>query len=158
MDHLISGPIGGLHLLTAITAIIFGTAVIAMPKGTKLHKKMGYAYVASMIPMLITSFLLYNLFGGFGVFHVAAIVSSATLLGGMIPIYYKRPKHNWIAYHFSFMYWSVIGLYGAFFSEIFTRIPETPFFAMVGIATGITFGIGGYVFKKRKDVWFKQFT
>ena len=107
--------------------------------------------------MLISSFLLYNLFGSFGVFHIASIVSSATLAGGMIPIITKKPGKNWVAYHFSFMYWSVLGLYGAFFSEIFTRIPETPFFGMVGIASGLTFGIGGYVFKKRKDIWFKQF-
>ena len=30
-------------------------------------------------------------------------------------------------YHFTFMYFSVIGLYAAFASEILTRIPE-PFF------------------------------
>ncbi|NQX78524.1 DUF2306 domain-containing protein [Gilvibacter sp.] len=157
MENLISGTVGGLHLLTAILAMIAGTAVLLLPKGTKLHKRMGYVYVASMTPMLVTAFMLYNLFGYFGVFHIAAIVSGITLLGGMVPVFTKRPKNDWIAYHFAFMYWSVLGLYAAFFSEVFTRIPETPFFGMVGIATALTFGIGGFVFKKRKQQWFEQF-
>lgn len=158
MENLISGPVGALHLITAFMSLFFGTAVLLLKKGTKLHRKLGYGYVASMLPMLITSFMLYNLFRGFGVFHIAAIVSTLTLIGGMIPIFTKRPAKSWLAYHFSFMYWSVLGLYGAFFSEIFTRIPETPFFGMVGIASALTFGIGGYVFGKKKARWFEAFT
>ena len=95
MENLVSGTVGSLHLITAILALITGTAVLILPKGTQLHKRMGYGYVASMIPMLITSFMLYNLFGSFGVFHVAALLSSLTLLGGMIPIFTKKPEKNW---------------------------------------------------------------
>lgn len=157
MENLISGNIGLIHLITAILALIFGTAVLIANKATKFHKRLGYGYVASMVPMLITSFMLYNLFGSFGVFHIASIVSFATLVGGMVPVFTKRPGSNWAAYHFSFMYWSVLGLYGAFFSEVFTRIPETPFFGMVGIASALTFGIGGYVFSKKKSQWFNEF-
>ena len=36
--------------------------------------------------------------------------------------------------HFSFMYWSVRGLYAAFAAEVLTRIPEANFFGMVGIS------------------------
>mgnify|MGYP006270489875 CR=1 FL=1 len=32
------------------------------------------------------------------------------------------------------MYWSVVGLYAAFAAEILTRIPDTPFLNMVGLA------------------------
>ncbi|ARV13263.1 hypothetical protein BTO09_13345 [Gilvibacter sp. SZ-19] len=157
MENYISGTVGAIHLLTAVIALIAGTAVLLLKKGTRTHKRWGYLYVIAMIPMLVTSFMLYNLFGHFGIFHFAAIVSGLTLIGGMLPIMTKRPKTNWMAYHFSFMYWSVLGLYGAFFSELFTRIPETPFFGMVAIATGMVFGIGGYVFKKQKAIWFSRF-
>ena len=157
MENLIHSPTGGVHLVAAILAMIFGTAILFMAKGTKKHKQVGYGYVVSMFVMLGTSFFMYGLFGGFGIFHIASIASAITMLGGMIPIWRKKPVTSYRSFHFSFMYWSVIGLYAAFFSEVFTRIPETPFFGMVGIASGLTFGIGGYIFSKKKEVWFKQF-
>ena len=55
------------------------------------------------------------------------------------------------------MYWSVIGLYAAFAAEVLTRIPDTPFFGMVGVAT---FGImlsGGVFFGINKKKWIKTF-
>ena len=157
MENIISGSVGGIHLIAAITAIISGTVVFVFPKGTQGHKRVGYIYIASMIPMLVSSFMLYNLFGSFGVFHMAAVLSSITLLGGMVPLLIKLPKKNGLYFHFAFMYWSVIGLYAAFFAEVFTRIPETPFYLMVGVASGLTFGIGGYIFKKRKAYWIHSF-
>lgn len=59
--------------------------------------------------------------------------------------------------HFSFMYWSVMGLYMAFAAEVLTRVPKTPFFRMVGLATGtIGFGAGWY-FYSHKEKWVKEF-
>ena len=157
MENLIHSPTGGVHLAAAILAMIFGTAILMMTKGTKKHKQVGYLYAISMFVMLTTSFFMYGLFGGFGVFHVASIFSSLTLLGGMVPIWRKKPIKTYRSYHFSFMYWSVIGLYAAFFSEVFTRVPTTPFFGMVGIATFATCGIGALVFKKKKKEWQRAF-
>jgi uncharacterized membrane protein len=157
MEHLISSPTGGVHLVSAIFAMIFGTAILLMTKGSKKHKKVGYLYVISMFVMLLTSFFMYSLFGRFSVFHIASIFSSVTLLGGMIPIWRKKPVKNYRSFHFSFMYWSVIGLYAAFFSEVFTRVPSTPFFGMVAIATFATCGIGAIVFKKKKLQWQRAF-
>lgn len=48
------------------------------------------------------------------------------------------------------MYWSVIGLYAAFAAEILTRIPKTPFFGMVGLATGVILLIGWIVLGRNK--------
>lgn len=132
---------GAVHLVAAVLSLVTGTAVLALPKGTRLHKKIGYLYAASMLVVCATSFMIYRLFGGFGVFHAAALVSLVTLAGGMIPALMRRPE-SWLSIHFSLMYWSVMGLYAAFFSEIVTRIPDTPFFGMLGLGTGMIMGGG----------------
>ena len=149
----VGGTIGLVHLLASILALIFGTLVLVKKKGTRMHVKMGYLYVAGMLVLNVTAFMLYRLFNGFGVFHVAAIGSFLTVAFGMVPIWTKKPVGKWRSFHFSFMYWSVIGLYAAFASEVLTRIPEQPFFEMVGIATGVVMLLGGIVFAWNKKKW-----
>ena len=97
-----------------------------------------------------------ELFEGSMIFHYAAILSLLTLIGGMVPAI-RRTNKNWVYQHFSLMYWSVIGLYAAFASEALTRIPETPFFGMVGIATALITLIGALFFIKCKKTWRTQF-
>jgi len=147
--------IGLIHLLSATVALITGTWVLIDKKGTNRHKKIGYIYFVNILILNITAFMIYRLFGGFGIFHIAAIVSLATTLAGMVPVFTK-PK-NWVSYHFSFMYWSVMGLYAAFASEVLTRVPESPFFGMVGIATGAIMITAGIVFHFKKDKWTNEF-
>ena len=119
-----------------------------------------------MIIVLATSFTMYNLFETWGIFHWAAVVSTVTLALGLIPIVTKRPKKNYISLHFSFMYWSVVGLYGAFMAEFFVRfpkkvvesgIPNEVFYSMTGIAIAITMGLGAYFFIKRIPKWNNDF-
>ncbi len=156
MSAFTQDPIGLIHLLTAILAMIFGTIVILRRKGTRIHKQLGYAYVISMLIMLVTSLMIYRLFGGFGIFHAFSIVALITLAGGIIPAM-RRKSANWIAFHFSFMYWSIIGLYAAFVSEALTRIPETPFFGMLGVATFMVIGLGYGFWYRYKKIWSQQF-
>lgn len=102
-----------------------------------------------MAVVCITSFMIYRLFGGFGIFHIAALVSIITLLGVMIPAFLRKPD-GWVILHFSFIYWSVLGLYVAFLSEIVTRVPDTPFLGMLGIGTCIIMAVGGPCFYIKK--------
>lgn len=159
--------IGLIHLVTAIFAVITGSMILVMKKGTQNHIRVGYAYVAFMTVMLTTAFTIYRLWGEWGLFHYAAVMSSVTLLGGIIPILTKYPKDSYMVFHFSFMYWSVLGLYSAFFAEIMTRLPlvvfegEGPnamFFNMVGLAFVLVMGFGGFYFYRNKDRWEKQFS
>ena len=155
MYYFVYDATGAIHLIAAIISLISGTAILILPKGTALHKKIGYIYVAAMLAVCTSAFRIYRLFGGFGVFHIAALVSTITILGGIIPALLRKPD-NWVEYHFSFMYWSVLGLYAAFVSEIATRVPETPFFGMVGLGTGFIMITGGAWFYYKKDEWAKQ--
>ena len=124
---------------------------------------MGYAYTTSMVIVLVTSFFMYHLFGGFGIFHVFAVISSVTLVAGMVPMIRRKPK-QYISLHYNFMYWSVIGLYGAFLAEVLTRIPPMIikdneilplFFNLVGVAVFIIMGFGYYFMSKKKKDWSK---
>ncbi|WP_281542508.1 DUF2306 domain-containing protein [Maribacter aestuarii] len=158
---MLSNTVGVIHFVASICALLSGTFVLWALKGTKTHKQVGYLYVVSMFLVLLTSFMIYRLHGTFGILHVFAVISSATLFAGMVPILLRRPA-NYLTLHFSFMYWSVIGLYCAFSAEIFTRIPLIYeldanvvgiFYAMVGIASALVGGIGSIYFKKYKTRW-----
>ena len=157
MENIIFSDTGLVHLVSAVVALLTGAAVLFLPKATPLHKRVGYVYAAAMTVLLVTSFLLYHLFGSFGMFHVLAVVSAVTLLSGMIPVWFRSRIPNWAAYHFSFMYWSMVGLYAAFVAETAVRIPDTPFFAMVGVGTFVVMLAGSIGFLRKKAAWEARF-
>lgn len=148
---------GVAHLWMAVAALLAGTLVLALRKGTRLHKRVGYVYVASMVPMLASSFVIQRLYGGWGLFHVFSVVGSLTLMAGMLPVWFRRPVRSWKSLHFGFMYWSVIGLYAAFAAELLVRVPDTPFYTMVGIASTGVVTAGGFYFASKTKQWEKAF-
>lgn len=149
--------IGAIHLFSSVASLIAGTLVLALKKGTALHRKIGYVYSGAMVLVIATAFMIYRLFGGWGIFHWAATVSGLTLIGGMVPVILRRPD-SWVALHFSFMYWSVMGLYMAFASEIITRIPQMLPIQSLGLVIGVMGLTAGAFFYRRKKQWQQQFT
>lgn len=152
MDYFFHDIKGLIHLIASICAVVFGTIVLIKLKGTKIHRRIGYLYVISMTVLLVSSFMIYRLFNGFGMFHYSSIFSSLNLIIGMVSIWLKWPKNNYKFYHLNFMYWSVISLYMALAAELFTRIPGQPFFMMVYLSSGLVLFAGfiGYYFKLKK--------
>jgi uncharacterized membrane protein len=167
MGNIVSSPIGLLHLIFSITALISGLYVLLARKGTKAHKKTGYFYAFSMAILNLTAFMIYELYGKFGIFHVMAIVSCLTLFAGLYPVI-RKTKPDYLIQHFYFMYWSVIGLYCAFVAEVFSRLPKivlTPtgepmliFYKFVGLGTALVMLIGTVFYIKYKPVWRKQYS
>jgi len=153
MRQIVFSNVGFIHLVASVLALIFGSVVLISEKGTKRHKQIGYAYFVSMIAVIATAFMIYRLFGRFGIFHVTALISLLTLSAGMIPAILRKPVNRWLRWHYGFMYWSVIGLYAAFMAESLVRIPQTPFFGMVGVATFGVIIIGGIVFGICQKKW-----
>lgn len=139
--------LGYIHLFFAIVAMLTGLVVVFNTKGTLLHKRIGYVYVANMLALNISSFFISN-FNGFSIFHFFAIVSLVTIFGGMYPAL-KRSK-NWLNKHYYFMAWSVVGLYCAFWSEVGTRFVRNmrDFWWVVAIATFLTAFLGAYFINK----------
>ena len=157
MYDFVNSSLGWFHLSVALLAMIIGAFVLVTPKGTKRHKAVGYGYVASMLLVCGSAMGIYHLTGAFGIFHVTAIIGFLTLAGGMIPMLMKNLDKKYKAVHVWFMYYSVLGLYAAFASELSVRLPNKPFYPMVGIATGTIFLIGTIFIIKKEKIWTRHF-
>ena len=164
--NFITSNTGLIHFIAAIFALLLGTLVLILEKGTQKHKLIGKLYALTMLVVLTTAFMTYRLFGTWGIFHWTAVISSLTLICGLVPILTKKPAQHYISLHFSFIYWSVMGVYGAFVSETLVRmpkvvvasgIPNRVFYNMTGIGTALVMGFGVYFFIKLKPKWDKQF-
>ena len=136
--------------------------MLTLTKETTKHKMIGRLYVLTMLVVLVTAFMTYRLFGTWEIFHWTAVISSLTLICGLIPVLIKRPINNYKSLHFSFMYWSIMGVYGAAVSEILIRmpkvvvesgIPNSVFLQYNGVETALVMGIGVYLFLKLKPKW-----
>lgn len=140
--------LGLLHLTLALAAIGAGAAVALARKGTRRHRYLGRAYALSMLGVVVTAFLIYDLFGGFGPFHFAAVVSLITVVMGWIPARRRRPR-AWMEHHAYWMSWSYVGLLAAAAAEVLSRIPDTPFWGMVLAASGAVVALGAVVIRRR---------
>jgi uncharacterized membrane protein len=146
------------HTSFALIALAAGLAIFTITKGTTLHRVIGYTYVVSMLSLNLTALTIYRLFGGFGPFHVLAIISLITLAFGFIPAYTKRPKQAWLNRHYELISWSYVGLIAAAASEILTRIPlidRSPmlFGTTVFAASALVVSLGAFIiYRKRGTV------
>ena len=133
MEHTLQHPIGLAHLIIAFLAIVIGTLVILSRKGTRKHRWLGRGYVCTMVAVNVSAFLIYELFGGFGLFHWMALASLLTVLVGYIPARLRGP--GWKVQHAYFMCGSYVGLIAALAAETLTRTPWLPFFDAVVVAS-----------------------
>lgn len=140
--------IGWVHFVFAIAAIVVGAGLALLPKATRAHVWMGRGYATLMVGLNATAFMLYNLFGHFGPFHFAALVSLVTVVMGWIPVRRRRPA-KWIEHHALWMSWSYVGLLAAAAAETLSRIPDAPFWGMVVGASLAVVAIGALVIRSR---------
>lgn len=152
--------IGQFHHAAAWLAIASGAMVFLRRKGTTLHRRWGYTYFTAMLALNVSALMIYRLFGGIGVFHVAALVSLATIVAGFVPVVRRRPAGGWLEMHAQFMAWSYVGLIAAAVSEAMTRLPllrgfimsdwgpDSPgarFGIVVGLATSLVVALGAWL-------------
>lgn len=151
MNSLIHSTTGLIHLIFCSVALITGTSILILVKGSVIHKRIGYVYSLSMLIVNGTAFGLYHLFGRLGPFHIAALISLLTLVAGMFPVLLRTK--SWLNYHLAFMYYSVIGLYAAFASEVIVRIPGIAFGPAVGVATALVMITAMILFHTLSKKW-----
>lgn len=135
--------IGWIHFVLAIAAIAAGAAVALTPKATRRHRNLGRTYGCLMLCINITAFMMYGLLGHFGPFHVAAILSLATVIAGWVPVR-RRSSERWVQQHAYWMSGSYVGLLAAAAAETLGRIPNTPFWGTV-VAASVAVSIIGAV-------------
>lgn len=139
--------IGLVHTIFSVIALMAGTAVVLMQKGTRWHRTLGHLYLTSMLALNISALFIYRLFGRFGPFHYLAVSSLILIAAGMIPVLTRRPKKRWLTWHAAAISGSYVGLVAAFFAEITSRLPgtEQSFGPVVTITSVIINAIGFYV-------------
>ena len=136
------------HLGTAILALLTGLVVVLRRKGTPFHRWCGRVYVAAMVLVNVTALSIYDLFGGFGPFHVFALISLVSVLLGVVTAWRRKPARGWIEAHAYWMTWSYVGLVAAAVSETATRYLNFDFGLTVGLATAFVVGCGAMIIRR----------
>ena len=63
-------PIVKLHVVTMLSLLPLGAVQLALPKGSPLHRSLGYLFVALMLITVTASFFIREPGGGFAVSHL----------------------------------------------------------------------------------------
>jgi uncharacterized membrane protein len=105
-----------LHIITAVCALVLGTVILLMKKGTRIHKTIGRVWCLAMYVTAISSFAVTSLFPGhLSPIHILSLVTLVTLPLGLL----ARRQGN-ILHHARIMQGNFIGLLVA---GVFTLVP-----------------------------------
>jgi uncharacterized membrane protein len=137
--------LGLIHVAFGVSALALGLTMLLQPKGTPRHRRIGQGYVLAMLFLNLTALSIYHLFGRFGPFHVASLISLATICAGFVPVFIRRPRIGWMDLHAHFMCWSYGGLVAAFLAEVGVRTPGLHFGVAVIVASVVTIAVGAVV-------------
>ncbi|MEO0390363.1 MAG: DUF2306 domain-containing protein [Pseudomonadota bacterium] len=70
------------HAMAAFAALALGAAQFLLPKGTALHRGLGYAWILSMAYVALSSFAIYELrlIGPFSPIHGLSVLTLVSLV------------------------------------------------------------------------------
>jgi uncharacterized membrane protein len=135
--------LGLLHSLAAVAAIIAGGIVVYERKGSRTHVRYGRMYVAAMALLNSSALGIYRITGEFGLFHVCALLSLATLFAGVALLWLFGTTDRGLYGHGYCMLWSYAGLLAAAVSEFATHLLDWPSSTgVVGMSLAV-FIVGG---------------
>ena len=123
MVLIVYSILGLFHSACGILALCSGQRFFCRSKGTQMHIWCGWAYAISMSCLNFSAFAIYNLTGGFNIFHMLAGISLAMLGIGLAQVLGRRRWRKWLWRHYQYMAWSYVGLLAATCNEAFVRIP-----------------------------------
>lgn len=108
MTRELTFPIA-IHLAAVLPAVAVGLAQLMLPKGTRWHKALGWAWVAAMAVAALSSFWIFGINNdGFSVIHLLSVF---VLLNLAAAIWSIRRGH--VSAHRKFMVGTLLGLTGA---------------------------------------------
>jgi uncharacterized membrane protein len=146
------------HTALGIIALASGAWNLSATKGTARHRFVGWVYAGSMFGLIGTSFGIFELFAGFGPFHVMSIVSGGTLaLALYFPLQRAHYEH-WFEHHYMWITWSYVGLVMATGSHLFQYGPPGwPFWARAALYWGLPCGAGAALIFGRRNEMLRRF-
>ena len=105
------------HVLAALAALSTGAANLLLRKGTSTHRAVGTAYGSALVIVNVAALFLRRE-NVFGVFHALAIISLATLVAGLAPLFLGKRSGLVLRTHAYCMSWSYAGLAAAGFGQL----------------------------------------
>ncbi len=114
-----------LHVLGGVAALGTGASVLALPKGTRVHRLLGRGYVASMALLLVTSLGIYELRDEPSVFHGVTILAAALVAAGwtFARRLRGRPAGEPLRWHLRAMQTSYLVLVVTLTAQFLDRLP-----------------------------------
>ena len=80
LDPLLHAPaIVQVHVAGALTSVISGGVVMALPKGTALHLTIGRVFAAAMMLVAISSFWVIGRSGHYSAIHLLSVLTIITV-------------------------------------------------------------------------------
>lgn len=109
MTRELTFPIA-LHLAAVLPAVAVGLAQLMLPKGTRRHKALGWAWVAAMAIAALSSFWIFGINNGgrFSVIHLLSVFVLFNLAAAVWSI-----RRGRVSAHKKFMVGTLLGLLGA---------------------------------------------
>jgi uncharacterized membrane protein len=114
-------PLGWIHTLACLAALAFGAWVLATPKGTPAHRRVGRWYLIAQLVLNLTALGVYRL-GVFFFPHVLAIITLGLIAIGWLAARFHQPGGLWKHAHLSAMILSYYMLIGGGVNEVYLRI------------------------------------
>jgi uncharacterized membrane protein len=146
------GPLGWIHIGSALVALVLGGFIVLSRKGTRIHQRVGLTYMAAMLLLNLSALSIYDMTGHFGPFHAGAVFSLfCVVMGVSAPI---LRKGDWLNRHYRWMGWSYFGLLAAGFAEAVVRVPALEVHTVqrgfaVAIGATVCFSLLGSLFMRR---------
>jgi uncharacterized membrane protein len=155
-------PLGWVHLVASLGALVMASVILLCAKGTPIHKRRGWIYVAVILVTSTTALGIYRL-GVFFFPHWFAIASLLTTALGFAAAHWKVPRIGWMHLHLTCMLASVYILVGGGVNEVFLRenvlrrlVPSlnSPIVGMTHLAVMVSFCHGDRLFQHQGKIAF----
>lgn len=112
-----------LHVVAVLSALVCGLVVLVVRKGTILHRRLGWLYIASTLVMALSSFGIYELRDGPSLFHGIS-VAILVIVGSAVYQPLRRRRHsNWVFWHLVLMQISYVMLVVTGIAQFFDQLP-----------------------------------
>lgn len=128
------------HTVCAITALLLGPISFWRPKGDRLHRALGFAFLTAMLGVDLSGFGIYRFTGGPSVFHALALLNLATLLDGLL-----AARHGQVARHLASMIYAYTALIAALGSRLPQLLPDWPVSLAIGLGVTLPFAVAALV-------------
>lgn len=147
---------GWIHTILSSVGILVGAEQLLRSRRDRLHRWLGYVYVAAMLTADLAILSVYRFNGHFNVFHVGAVVNMACIFIALQPMLARPRPLQWKLRHYMWMCWSYVGLLSAALTEFIIRTQPLPgrgatILATI-LATGFVCGLGAYLIQRNRPM------